>query len=107
MVHGGCSSVGCYAMTDAGIDQIYAMVEAALGAGQGEVDVHIFPFRMTGEAMLREAGSPGPASGGTSRRLRPLRGEPRAARVGACRGRYVFGDALDDPDCAPITGWRA
>lgn len=27
--------------------------------------------------------------------------------VGACRGRYVFGDALDDPACAPITGWRA
>ena len=55
MVHGGCSSVGCYAMTDAGIDQIYTMVEAALGAGQGEVDVHIFPFRMTDEAMLRRS----------------------------------------------------
>jgi murein L,D-transpeptidase YafK len=108
MVHGGCSSVGCYAMTDAGIDQIYAMVEAALGAGQGEVDVHIFPFRMTGEAMLREKGSPW---SGYWRNLKEGFDLFEASRVppevGACRGRYVFGDALDDPQCAPITGWRA
>ena len=34
MVHGGCSSIGCYAMTDASIDEIYAVVEAALDRGQ-------------------------------------------------------------------------
>ena len=55
MVHGACVSVGCYAMTDAGIEEIYALVEAALRNGQKRVPVHIFPFRMTAENMRRHA----------------------------------------------------
>jgi murein L,D-transpeptidase YafK len=108
MVHGGCSSVGCYAMTDAGIDQIYTMVEAALSAGQGEVDVHIFPFKMTDETMADHAASP---SYRYWQNLKEGFDLFEAAHVpptvGACRGEYVFGDALDDPACVPITGWRA
>jgi|GEM_PF-678536 len=46
MVHGKCASIGCYAMTDKRIDEIYALVEAALKHGQPYVPVHIFPFRM-------------------------------------------------------------
>lgn len=57
MVHGRCSSIGCYAMTDDGIDEIYPLVEAALRAGQDHVPVHIFPFRMTRQAMAARAGS--------------------------------------------------
>ena len=108
MVHGGCSSVGCYAMTDAGIDQIYAMVEAAIGAGQGEVDVHIFPFRMTDEAMLLQAGSPWGAYWQNLKEGFDLFEASRVPpEVGACRGRYVFGERALADDCAPITGWRA
>lgn len=51
MVHGNCVSIGCYAMTDPGIEEIYGMVEAALTAGQPSVQVHIFPFRMTAENL--------------------------------------------------------
>ncbi|MEE9328986.1 MAG: murein L,D-transpeptidase family protein [Parvularculaceae bacterium] len=58
MVHGDCVSIGCYAMTDAGIDEIYGAVEAALTAGQGRVKVHIFPFRMTPENLGAAATSP-------------------------------------------------
>jgi len=47
MVHGGCSSVGCYAMTDAVVDELWRFVMAALDAGEGRVPVHVFPFRMT------------------------------------------------------------
>lgn len=57
MVHGNCVSIGCYAMTDQGIDMIYPLVEAALNHGQRRVPVHIFPFRMTDENMQRHAGS--------------------------------------------------
>ena len=57
MVHGGCSSAGCYAMTNAGVDDIYRLVEAGLRNGQGAVDVHIFPFRMTESAMATHASS--------------------------------------------------
>jgi murein L,D-transpeptidase YafK len=56
MVHGACSSIGCYAMTDPAIDEIYRLVEAALVKGQGSVPVHAFPFRMTDEALAETAG---------------------------------------------------
>jgi murein L,D-transpeptidase YafK len=56
MVHGDCRSVGCYAMTDQGIEEIYGLVEAALLAGQPSVPVHIFPFRMTDTFRLTSIG---------------------------------------------------
>lgn len=59
MVHGACKSVGCFAMTDKGIEEIYGFVSAALSAGQREVPVHIFPFRMTESALLRETTASG------------------------------------------------
>lgn len=46
MVHGNCVSIGCYAMGDAAIEEIYTLVAAALAHGQDRVPVHIFPFRM-------------------------------------------------------------
>ncbi len=51
MVHGNCVSVGCYAMTNAKIEEIYALVESALNEGQPFVQVHAFPFKMTAENM--------------------------------------------------------
>lgn len=46
MVHGNCASIGCYAMGDAQIEEIYTLVVAALRGGQPHVHVHAFPFRM-------------------------------------------------------------
>jgi len=53
MVHGNCVSIGCYAMTDAKIEEIYALVEKALYGGQKYVSVHAFPFRMNAANMER------------------------------------------------------
>ncbi|MEP2531071.1 murein L,D-transpeptidase family protein [Shimia sp.] len=53
MIHGDCVSVGCYAMTDAGIEEIFVLVEAALRSGQSFVPVHAFPFRMTNQRMTQ------------------------------------------------------
>lgn len=47
MIHGNCVSIGCYAMTDAAIEEIYALADAALRNGQPFFRVHIFPFEMT------------------------------------------------------------
>jgi murein L,D-transpeptidase YafK len=47
MVHGGCSSIGCYAMTDPVVDEIWRFVTAALDKGEARVPLHVFPFRMT------------------------------------------------------------
>ncbi len=57
MVHGACVSAGCFAMTNAGIEPIYALVQAALKNDQAYVPVHIFPFRMTAENMAAHAKS--------------------------------------------------
>ncbi len=51
MVHGGCGSIGCYAMTNPVIDEIWRLVTAALRNGQPRFHVHVFPFRMTGWNM--------------------------------------------------------
>lgn len=45
MVHGDCVSIGCYAMGDDNIEEIYTLLAAALANGQPAVDVHAFPFR--------------------------------------------------------------
>ena len=45
MVHGGCKSVGCYAMRDYNMEEIYLLIEASIRSG-ANVPVHIFPFRM-------------------------------------------------------------
>ena len=57
MVHGDCVSIGCYAMTDAGIEEIYTLAEAALNNGQRFFRVHIFPFRMSDTNMRRHSDS--------------------------------------------------
>lgn len=56
-VHGACVSIGCYAMTDEGIEEIYLILEAALSGGQQAIDVHVFPFRMTPEAWAQYGAS--------------------------------------------------
>ena len=56
MVHGDCKSAGCYAMTDAQIEEIYALIREAYRGGQRFFQVHAFPFRMTDANMQRYEG---------------------------------------------------
>ena len=106
MVHGGCSSIGCYAITDESVDEVYALVEAALEEGQDAVDVHAFPFQLTETALA--------ATGGSSwqsywRNLKAghdmfeQTGLP--PRVAACRGEYKFGPDAEGEDCVAIAAW--
>ena len=53
MVHGNCFSVGCYAMTNELIDEIYTMSHHAFLGGQALFRVHIFPFPMDEEHMSK------------------------------------------------------
>ncbi len=57
MIHGGCGSSGCYAMTDALMEEIYALVRESFAGGQDVVHVHAFPFRMTAASMVRHSKS--------------------------------------------------
>ncbi len=58
MVHGKCKSAGCYAMTDALIEEIYALAREAFIGGQDAFEVHAYPFRMTEANMARHKTSP-------------------------------------------------
>lgn len=58
LIHGGCSSVGCFAMTNPVMDEIHNLATAAIESGQEYVPVHVFPFRMTDERMKEHAESP-------------------------------------------------
>lgn len=58
MVHGDCQSVGCFAMGDHRIEEIYMLAHAALMKGQERFSVHIFPFQMTAKNMNKFAASP-------------------------------------------------
>jgi murein L,D-transpeptidase YafK len=55
MVHGDCRSIGCYAMTDPVIDEIWALITAALQNGQKRFQVQVLPFRMTDANMASHA----------------------------------------------------
>jgi hypothetical protein len=47
MVHGDCSSRGCYAMTDEQIQEIYALARESFFGGQKAFQLQAYPFRMT------------------------------------------------------------
>lgn len=51
MVHGNCVSIGCYAMGDENIEEIYALAVAAFKGGQSFFRVHIFPFELDDESL--------------------------------------------------------
>lgn len=53
LIHGKCSSIGCFALTDENVEELYNIVRAALNGGQARVPVLSLPFRMT-EARLAQ-----------------------------------------------------
>jgi murein L,D-transpeptidase YafK len=104
MVHGDCLSVGCYAMRDGGIDEIYRVVEAALRAGQREVPVHAFPFRLSDEALARRLQHPAAAEwAGLKEGYDLFEATKALPAVAVCGGRYSFGPP--PADCTSVTAW--
>jgi murein L,D-transpeptidase YafK len=58
MIHGDCSSAGCYAMTDEQVAEIYALARESFFGGQSSFQIQAFPFRMTPQNMARHRNSP-------------------------------------------------
>jgi murein L,D-transpeptidase YafK len=108
LLHGGCRSIGCFAMTDAAMEQIYAVAERALLGGQNEIPVHIFPFRMTEANLQRYPQSPWHAFWTNLKQAHDMFELTRIAPViRACAGNYrvnrdeVSARADASDDCAP------
>ncbi|WP_319518035.1 murein L,D-transpeptidase family protein [uncultured Martelella sp.] len=53
MIHGACSSRGCYSMTDEQILEIFAFARDAFSGGQQSIMLQAYPFRMSAENMVR------------------------------------------------------
>lgn len=58
MVHGDCSSRGCYSMTDESIAEIYALARESFAGGNPSFQLQIYPFRMTASNLAQNADSP-------------------------------------------------
>jgi murein L,D-transpeptidase YafK len=53
MVHGVCSSAGCFSMTDEQVADIYAIARDSFAGGQREIQLQSYPFHMTAENMAK------------------------------------------------------
>ncbi|VTZ48262.1 conserved hypothetical protein [Methylocella tundrae] len=58
MVHGTCSSAGCFAMTDRQVAEIFALAREALRGGQSAFQFQSYPFRMSAQNMARYRSDP-------------------------------------------------
>ena len=91
MIHGDCSSRGCYAMTDEQIGEIYALGREAFFGGQRAFQVQAYPFRMTPENFAKHRNNPNVAFWKMLKRgndhFDVTRLEPK---IDVCEKRYVF-----------------
>ena len=104
MIHGSCLSAGCYAITDAPMDDIYNAVLGAQANGQTSIPIHIYPFRLTNENLARH---------GNSRWIEFWRNlaegdfifstTKQAPEVAVCGDRYGFDPATNN--CTKVTSW--
>ncbi|MGH6866435.1 MAG: L,D-transpeptidase family protein [Methyloceanibacter sp.] len=91
MVHGGCTSIGCYAMTDRVVDEIWRFVTSALESGQERIPVHVFPFRMTDRNLKIRSGGRWSGFWANLKKGYDLFEKTRVPPVvSVCEGRYAF-----------------
>lgn len=108
MVHGACSSAGCFSMTDKQIAEIYAIARSSLAGGQRAIQMQSFPFKMTAENLAKHRLDPNiefwKQLKEGSDHFEVTYQEPQVA---FCNRRYVFnaeGAANLDPNapCPPL-----
>ena len=103
MVHGDCSSRGCYAMTDEQIQEIYALARESFHGGQRAFQLQAMPFRMTALNMAKHRNNPSFAFWKMLKEgydhFEATRQEPKVA---VCEKRYVFDPSATDADGKPL-----
>ncbi|MGB3273443.1 MAG: L,D-transpeptidase family protein [Xanthobacteraceae bacterium] len=104
MVHGDCSSRGCYAMTDEQISEIYALGRESFFGGQRAFQVQAYPFRMTPANFARHRNNPNMPFWKMLKEgndhFEVTRQEPK---VDVCEKRYVFdAQAPANASAAPV-----
>ena len=97
MIHGACSSAGCYSMTDDYVEEIYAMAREAFKGGQKAFQIQAFPFRMTAENLAKKVDHPNfqfwkMLKEGSDH----FEVTNRQPKVDVCEKRYVFNRIADE-----------
>ncbi len=104
MVHGDCSSRGCYAMTDEQIQEIYALARESFFGGQKAFQLEAFPFRMTALNMAKHRNNPNFAFWKMLKEgydhFNATHQEPKVA---VCERHYVFDPAAPDNATRPLS----
>ena len=108
MVHGVCSSMGCFAMMDHTVGEIYAIARDALKGGQSAFQFQSYPFRMTAENMARYRTDPNIAfwrelKAGADR----FEATGEELQVSVAGGRYAFAPSKDAGREAAVATRRA
>ncbi len=102
MVHGDCSSRGCYAMTDDQIGEIYALARESFFGGQRSFQVQAYPFRMTPANFAKHRNNPNVPFWKMlkegSDHFEITRQEPK---VDVCEKRYVFNAEAPQQNASP------
>jgi murein L,D-transpeptidase YafK len=92
MVHGDCSSMGCFAMTDSQVADIYALSREAFAGGQTQIQLQSMPFRMTPENLAKFRNDPHmPFWKNLKQGNDHFEVTKRPVQTAACNGRYGFG----------------
>ena len=97
MVHGACSSAGCYSMTDERVEEIYSMARDSIKGGQNTFQVQAYPFRMNVKNLAKHTSSPHfefwKMLKEGSDHFELTKSPPK---VNVCEKRYVFNRLADD-----------
>src|SRR5262245_17381602 len=104
MVHGDCSSRGCYAMTDEQIQEIYSLARESFFGGQKAFQLQAYPFRMTALNMAKHRNNPNFAFWKMLKEgydhFDATHQEPKVA---VCDRHYVFDAAAPDNSTRPAS----
>jgi murein L,D-transpeptidase YafK len=104
MVHGDCSSRGCYAMTDKQIQEIYALARESFFGGQKAFQLQAFPFRMTALNMAKHRNNPNFAFWKMLKEgYDDFDATHQEPKVAVCEKRYVFDAAPPDNASRPLS----
>ena len=108
MIHGKCKSAGCYAMTDALMEEIYAIARESFIGGNDSIQVHAYPFRMSDANMARFASHEAYEFWQTMKEgYEYFELTRRLPTVAICNRRYVVNVALTRGDPARLDPERA
>lgn len=111
LIHGGCGSIGCFAIQNENVQEVYGAVRAALRNSQAYVPVLALPFRFSALAPEKEDTLHMSEFWSDLRRADLLFERDRLPPTAwICDGRYYFADRRGDrrrhavhlPGCKPL-----